>query len=190
VLDAKVNFDGNALFRHPDIVALRDEDRGRRQGDRGVRSATSRTSRSTATIGCMVNGAGLAMATMDIIKLYGEEPANFLRRRRRRHGREGRRRRSRSSLTDPEREGHPRQHLRRHHEVRRHRRGRASPPRREVSLHVPLVVRLEGTNAELGKKILTRVRSQRSIPANDLDDAAQKIVAATAEVREGLTPTQ
>ncbi len=86
-LDAKFNFDSNALFRHPEIVAYRDLDEKIRLKSKR-RSSTSRTSRSTAHIGCLVNGAGLAMATMDTIKLFGGEPANFLRRRRWRDDRE------------------------------------------------------------------------------------------------------
>ena len=77
VLDAKVSFDGNALYRHPDIVALRDESE---EDAKEIEASKYDLSYITldGTIGCMVNGAGLAMATMDIIKLYGESPANFL----------------------------------------------------------------------------------------------------------------
>src|SRR5690606_17548968 len=76
-LDAKVNFDDNALFRHPDIAKLRDESE---EDPREVEAAKNELNYVAldGSIGCMVNGAGLAMATMDIIKLYGEEPANFL----------------------------------------------------------------------------------------------------------------
>jgi succinyl-CoA synthetase beta subunit len=96
VLDAKVSFDGNALFRHPDIMELRDKT----EEDEKEIEASKYDLAYVAldgNIGCMVNGAGLAMATMDIIKLYGEEPANFCRRRRRRRPRRRWRRRSRSS---------------------------------------------------------------------------------------------
>ena len=76
-LDAKINFDDNALFRHPDVAALRDPDE---EDEREVEAAKHELNYIAldGTIGCMVNGAGLAMATMDIIKLYGAEPANFL----------------------------------------------------------------------------------------------------------------
>ena len=122
VLDAKVSFDDNALFRHPDIAALRDET----EEDAKEIEASKYDLTYIALdgkIGCMVNGAGLAMATMDIIKLYGAEPGQLPRRRRRRQQGEGDR-----GLQDhhrrSQREGHPGQHLRRHHAVRRHRRGR------------------------------------------------------------------
>ena len=123
-LDAKISFDGNALYRHPDIVALRDlteEDEKEIEASKYDLAYIA----LDGTIGCMVNGAGLAMATMDIIKLYGEEPANFLD-----VGGGATQGEGDGGLQDhhrrPEGEGHPRQHLRRHHEVRRHRRGRAS----------------------------------------------------------------
>src|SRR3954451_10220857 len=76
-LDAKMGFDPNALYRHPDIVALRDETEEDAKEIEASRHDLSYVALD-GTIGCMVNGAGLAMATMDIIKLYGEEPANFL----------------------------------------------------------------------------------------------------------------
>ncbi len=118
-LDAKVSFDSNALYRHPEIVALRDET----EEDAKEIEASKHDLAYIAldgTIGCMVNGAGLAMATLDIIKLYGDEPANFL---------DVGGGASEEKVTaafkiitaDPQREGHPRQHLRRHHEVRRDR---------------------------------------------------------------------
>ena len=87
-LDAKINFDDNALFRHPDIVALRDLD----EEDPAEIEASKYDLiyiPLDGNIGCLVNGAGLAMATMDIIKLYGGEPGQLPRRRRRRHHREG-----------------------------------------------------------------------------------------------------
>ena len=117
-----MGFDSNALYRHPDIVALRDET----EEDAKEIEASSYDLSYIAldgTIGCMVNGAGLAMATMDIIKLYGEEPANFLD-----VGGGATKEKVTAAFkiitADPQREGHPGQHLRRHHEVRRHRRGR------------------------------------------------------------------
>jgi succinyl-CoA synthetase beta subunit len=167
-------FDGNALFRHPDIVALRDET----EEDAKEIEASKYDLAYIAldgNIGCMVNGAGLAMATMDIIKLYGAEPANFLD-----VGGGATKEKVTAAFkiitADPEREGHPGQHLRRHHALRHHRRGRDRAVK-EVGLKVPLVVRLEGTNVELGKKIIN-ASGLNVIAADDLDDAAQKIVKA------------
>ena len=121
-LDAKIGFDDNALFRHPDIVALRDlteEDEKEIEASKYDLNYVA----LDGTIGCMVNGAGLAMATMDIIKLYGEAPANFLD-----VGGGATKEKVAAAFkiitSDPEGEGHSGQHLRRHHEVRRHRRGR------------------------------------------------------------------
>ena len=121
-LDAKMSFDGNALYRHPDVVALRDE---AEEDAKEIEASKYDLNYITldGTIGCMVNGAGLAMATMDIIKLYGEAPANFL---------DVGGGATKDKVTaafkiitaDREREGHPGQHLRRHHALRRHRRGR------------------------------------------------------------------
>jgi succinyl-CoA synthetase beta subunit len=106
-------------------------------------------------IGCMVNGAGLAMATMDIIKLYGKEPANFLD-----VGGGATKEKVTAAFkiitADPEREGHPGQHLRRHHALRRDRRRRGRRRSRKSACKVPLVVRLEGTNVEEGKRSSTR----------------------------------
>ena len=130
-LDAKVGFDGNALYRHPDIVALRDlteEDEKEVEASKYDLNYIA----LDGSIGCMVNGAGLAMATMDIIKLYGDDAGQLPRRRRQRHQGEGD-----GGVQDhhlrPERERHPRQHLRRHHEMRRdcrrrRRRGEGSGP--------------------------------------------------------------
>ena len=126
------------------------------------------------SIGCLVNGAGLAMATMDIIKLYGAEPANFL---------DVGGGATKEKVTEafkiisvrPEREGHSRQHLRRHHALRHHRRGHHRRGPRRSSFQVPLVVRLEGTNVELGKDIIKKSGLQ-VIPADNLADAAEKIV--------------
>ena len=128
-LDAKVGFDDNALFRHPDIAALRDET----EEDEKEIEASKYDLNYIALdgeIGCMVNGAGLAMATMDIIKLYGMAPANFLD-----VGGGATTEKVTAAFkiitSRPEREGHPGQHLRRHHEVRHHRRRRGR--RREGS---------------------------------------------------------
>ena len=121
-LDAKMNFDDNALFRHPDVEELRDADEEDPMELEAAKHALNYI-KLDGNIGCMVNGAGLAMATMDIIKLYGGEPANFL---------DVGGGATRERVTDgvqahplrPERRRHPRQHLRRHHALRRHRRGR------------------------------------------------------------------
>ena len=118
-LDAKVGFDDNALYRHPDIVALRDlteEDEKEVEASKFDLNYIS----LDGSIGCMVNGAGLAMATMDIIKLYGLGAGQLPRRRRRRDQGEGGGRLQDHHLRS-EREGHPGQHLRRHHEMRRDR---------------------------------------------------------------------
>ncbi len=118
-VDAKVNFDDNALFRHKDVVDLRDlseEDPTEIEASRYDLNYV----KLDGTIGCMVNGAGLAMATMDIIKLYGEEPANFLD-----VGGGATKERVQAAfkiiLSDPECERHPGQYFRRHHALRHHR---------------------------------------------------------------------
>ena len=121
-LDAKIGFDDNALYRHPDIMALRDlseEDAKEVEASRYDLNYVA----LDGTIGCMVNGAGLAMATMDIIKLYGETPANFLDVGGGATEGQGDRRVQDHHLR-PEREGHFDQHFRRHHALRHHRRGR------------------------------------------------------------------
>ena len=121
-LDAKMSFDSNALYRHPDIVKLRDET----EEDSKEIEASKYDLNYVAldgTIGCMVNGAGLAMATMDIIKLYGMAPANFLD-----VGGSATKEKVTAAFkiisVRSEGEGHSRQHLRRHHEMRHHRRRR------------------------------------------------------------------
>ena len=173
-LDAKINFDDNALFRHPEVVAMRDLD----EEDPAEVEASKfdlNYIQLDGNIGCLVNGAGLAMATMDIIKLYGGAPANFLD-----VGGGATTEKVTEAfkimLKQPEAEGDPRQHLRRHHEVRRDRDGVVAAAK-VVSLKVPLVVRLEGTNVELGKKILAD-SALPIISAADMADAAQKVVAA------------
>ena len=118
-LDAKMNFDDNALFRHPEIVALRDLDEEDPAEIEASEFGLSYISLD-GNIGCLVNGAGLAMATMDIIKLYGAEPANFLD-----VGGGATTEKVTEAfklmLRNPEGAGHPGEHLRRDHEVRRHR---------------------------------------------------------------------
>ena len=174
VLDAKVSFDGNAEFRHPELAELRDLSE---EDDKEIEASKYDLAYVAldGNIGCMVNGAGLAMATMDIIKLYGAEPANFL---------DVGGGASKEKVTaafkiitaDPAvagilvnifggimkcdviAEG-------------------VIAAVKEVGLQVPLVVRLEGTNVELGKKIIDE-SGLNVISADDLDDAAQKIVKA------------
>jgi succinyl-CoA synthetase beta subunit len=174
VLDAKVSFDGNALFRHKDIQALRDET----EEDPKEIEASKHDLAYIAldgTIGCMVNGAGLAMATLDIIKLYGAEPANFL---------DVGGGASKEKVTaafriitsDPNVEGilvNIFGGIMRCDIIAE---GVVAAVK-EVGLKVPLVVRLEGTNVELGKQIL-RDSGLNVIPADDLADAAEKIVKA------------
>lgn len=174
VLDAKVSFDNNALFRHPDILELRDTS----EEDSKEIEASKHDLAYVAlegTIGCMVNGAGLAMATMDIIKLYGAEPANFL---------DVGGGASKEKVTaafkiitaDPNVKGilvNIFGGIMRCDVIAE---GVVAAVR-EVGLKVPLVVRLEGTNVEQGKAIIGD-SGLNVIPADDLDDAAQKIVAA------------
>jgi succinyl-CoA synthetase beta subunit len=176
-LDAKVNFDGNALFRHPDVVALRDLDE---EDPAEVEASKNDLSyvKLDGTIGCLVNGAGLAMATMDIIKLYGEEPANFLD-----VGGGATKERVTEAfkiiLRDPNVKGilvNIFGGIMRCDIIAE---GIIAAVR-EMNLSVPLVVRLEGTNVELGKKILSS-SGLAVVAADNLADAAQKIVA---EVRK------
>ena len=174
VLDAKVSFDGNALFRHEDIKALRDET----EEDAKEIEASKWDLAYVAldgNIGCMVNGAGLAMATMDIIKLYGKEPANFCDV----GGGAGKDKVAAAFkiiTADPKVEGILVNIFGGIMKCDVIAEGVVAAVK-EVGLKVPLVVRLEGTNAELGKKILNE--SGLTIQAaDDLDDAAQKIVKA------------
>ena len=176
VLDAKVSFDGNALFRHPDIKELRDET----EEDAKEIEASEWDLAYVAldgNIGCMVNGAGLAMATMDIIKLYGKEPANFCDV----GGGAGKDKVAAAFkiiTADPNVQGILVNIFGGIMKCDVIAEGVVAAVK-EVGLQVPLVVRLEGTNAELGKKILNE--SGLTIQAaDDLDDAAQKIVAAVA----------
>jgi succinyl-CoA synthetase beta subunit len=173
-LDAKINFDDNALYRHKDVAELRDAD----EEDPTEREAAKYDLsyvKLDGTIGCMVNGAGLAMATMDIIKLFGEEPANFLD-----VGGGASREKVTAAfkiiVSDP------------------HVRGilvnifggimkcdiiaeGIIAAAKEIALSVPLVVRLEGTNVDKGKEILAR-SGLPILSGDDLADAAQKIVQA------------
>jgi len=174
VLDAKMGFDDNALFRHPEIAALRDETE---EDSKEIEASKYELSYIAldGDIGCMVNGAGLAMATMDIIKLYGAEPANFLD-----VGGGATREKVTAAfkiiISDPNVKG-----------ILVNIFGGIArcdilaegviAAVKEVGLAVPLVVRLEGTNAELGKQIISE-SGLNVIAANDLADGAEKIVAA------------
>ena len=174
VLDAKVSFDGNAIFRHPDIQELRDKTE---EDEKEIEASEWDLAYIAleGTIGCMVNGAGLAMATMDIIKLYGEEPANFC---------------DVGGGASAEKVAAAFKIIMKDPNVK----GilvnifggimkcdviaeGVLQAVKETNLQVPLVVRLEGTNVEKGKEIIAN-SGLNVIPADDLDDAAQKIVAA------------
>jgi succinyl-CoA synthetase beta subunit len=169
VLDAKVAFDDNALYRHPDILALRDET----EEDAKEIEASKHDLNYVAldgTIGCMVNGAGLAMATMDIIKLYGESPAKVTAA-------------FKIITADPNVKGilvNIFGGIMRCDVIAEG----VIAAVKETGLTAPLVVRLEGTNVDLGKKIL-RESGLNVIAADDLDDAAQKIVAAVRSAGQG-----
>jgi len=173
-LDAKIGFDSNSLYRHPEIAALRDET----EEDAKEIEASHYDLNYIAldgTIGCMVNGAGLAMATMDIIKLYGEAPANFLD-----VGGGATREKVTAAFkiitADPKVKGILVNIFGGIMKCDVIAEGVIAAVR-EVGLQVPLVVRLEGTNVELGKDIIAK-SGLNVIPADDLDDAAQKIVKA------------
>jgi succinyl-CoA synthetase beta subunit len=173
-LDAKLNFDSNALFRHPEIVAYRDldeEDPAETEASKHDLSYIS----LDGNIGCLVNGAGLAMATMDTIKLYGGSPANFLDV-------------GGGATTEKVTEafkimlGNPNVKailvnifggIMKCDTIA----SGVVAAARETHLGVPLVVRLEGTNVDIGKKILAE-SGLPIISASDMGDAAQKVVAA------------
>ncbi|MEK9900243.1 MAG: ADP-forming succinate--CoA ligase subunit beta [Alphaproteobacteria bacterium] len=176
-LDAKMNFDDNALYRQPDVEALRDEDE---EDPMELEASKHELNyiKLDGSIGCMVNGAGLAMATMDIVKLHGSSPANFLD-----VGGGATKERVTAAfkiiLSDPNVEGilvNIFGGIMRCDVIAE---GIVAAAR-EVSLHVPLVVRLEGTNVELGKKILAE-SGLPIVSADDLGDAAEKIVNAVKE---------
>jgi succinyl-CoA synthetase beta subunit len=177
-LDAKINFEDNALFRHPDVAELRDE------GEEDPKEVEAQKHELNyvaldGTIGCMVNGAGLAMATMDIIKLYGAEPANFLDVG---GGATKERVAAAFKIITADRKvkgilvnifgGIMRNDVIAEGVI---------AAVRDVGLKVPLVVRLEGTNVDLGKKIIAE-SGLNVVSADDLDDAAQKVVAAVKEL--------
>ena len=176
-LDAKVSFDDNALYRHPELPALKDEG----EEDPKELEAAKYDLNYVAldgTIGCMVNGAGLAMATMDIIKLYGSSPANFLD-----VGGGATKERVTAAfkiiLSDPNVEGilvNIFGGIMRCDVIAEG----VVAAAREVALNVPLVVRLEGTNVELGKQILAK-SGLPIVSADNLADAAEKVVRAVKE---------
>jgi succinyl-CoA synthetase beta subunit len=176
-LDAKMNFDDNALFRHKDVAELRDESEEDPAELEAARHSLNYI-KLDGSIGCMVNGAGLAMATMDIIKLYGMTPANFL---------------DVGGGATKEKVAAAFKIITSDHNVK----GilvnifggimrcdivaaGVVDAVRTVGLEVPLVVRLEGTNVELGKQIIES-SGLNVIAADDLDDAAQKIVKAVKD---------
>jgi succinyl-CoA synthetase beta subunit len=173
-LDAKLNFDDNALYRHADLQALRDEDE-EDPLERKAKDYELSYVKMDGTIGCMVNGAGLAMATMDIIKLKGGEPANFLD-----VGGGANKEKVTAAfkiiLSDPNVRG-----------ILVNIFGGIMrcdiiaegiiAAAKDVGISVPLVVRLEGTNVDLGKKIL-KESGLNIVSADNLEDAAEKAVAA------------
>ena len=173
-LDAKMNFDDNALYRQKDIEALRDETEEDPLENRAGKSDLSYI-KMDGKIGCMVNGAGLAMATMDIIKLYGSSPANFLD-----VGGGATKEKVTEAfkiiLSDEAVEGilvNIFGGIMRCDIIAEG----VIAAAKEVNISVPLVVRLEGTNVEQGKELLNN-SGLNIIPADDLDDAAEKIVKA------------
>ena len=174
VLDAKISFDSNALYRHPEIFALRDETE---EDPKEIEASKYDLSYIAldGEIGCMVNGAGLAMATMDIIKLYGAEPANFLD-----VGGGADEVKVTEAfkiiMADPNVKGILVNIFGGIARCDVLAQGVVAAVK-QVGLSVPLVVRLEGTNAELGKKIINE-SGLNVIAANDLSDGAEKIVKA------------
>src|SRR5580700_5097731 len=173
-LDAKIGFDDNALYRHADISALRDLTE---EDDKEIEASKYDLNYVAleGTIGCMVNGAGLAMATMDIIKLYGAAPANFLD-----VGGGATKEKVAAAFkiitSDPRVKGILVNIFGGDMRCDVIAEGIVAAVK-DVGLKVPLVVRLEGTNVDLGKKIIADSKLD-VVSADDLDDAAQKIVAA------------
>jgi succinyl-CoA synthetase beta subunit len=173
-LDAKMNFDDNALFRHSDIVAMRDLQEENAQDVEASKFELAYIALD-GNIGCLVNGAGLAMATMDIIKLHGGEPANFL---------------DVGGGASKEKVAHAFKIILKDPKVKAIlvnifggimkcdiiAEGVIAAAR-ELQLQVPLVVRLEGTNVEKGKEMLAS-SGLKITPADGLTDAAKKVVAA------------
>jgi succinyl-CoA synthetase beta subunit len=178
-LDAKISFDTNSLYRQADIMALRDETEEDAKEIEASKYDLSYIALD-GTIGCMVNGAGLAMATMDIIKLYGEFPANFLD-----VGGGATTEKVTAAFkiitADPNVKGILVNIFGGIMKCDVIAEGVIAAVK-EVGLKVPLVVRLEGTNVQLGKDIISK-SGLNVIAADDLDDAAQKIVKAVRELR-------
>ena len=178
-LDAKVDFDNNALFLHPKIAALRDETEEDAKEIEASKFDLNYIALDGA-IGCMVNGAGLAMATMDIIKLYGSAPANFLD-----VGGSATKEKVSAAFkiitSDPSVKGILVNIFGGIMKCDVIAEGVVAAVK-EVGLKVPLVVRLEGTNVDLGKKIIAESKLNVT-SAEDLDDAAQKIVKAVKEAK-------
>jgi succinyl-CoA synthetase beta subunit len=173
-LDAKMNFDDNALYRHKDVEDMRDPDEEDASELEAAKWSLNYV-KLDGEIGCMVNGAGLAMATMDIIKLYGSEPANFLD-----VGGGATKERVTAAfkiiLKDPNVKGilvNIFGGIMRCDIIAEG----VVAAAREVKLSVPLVVRLEGTNVDLGKKIMAE-SGLPIISADNLADAAEKVVKA------------
>jgi succinyl-CoA synthetase beta subunit len=176
-LDAKISFDSNALYRHSDVIGLRDETE---EDEKEIEASKYDLAYIAldGTIGCMVNGAGLAMATLDIIQLYGESPANFL---------DVGGGASEEKVTaafkiitaDPKVKGILVNIFGGIMKCDVIARGVLAAVK-TVGLQVPLVVRLEGTNVQEGKDIISS-SGLNVIPADDLDDAAQKIVNAVKQ---------
>ena len=178
-LDAKVNFDDNALFRHPDIEELRDPDE-EDPAELAANAIGLTYIKLDGNIGCLVNGAGLAMATMDIIKLYGEEPANFLD-----VGGSATKDKVTEAfkiiLSDKNVKGilvNIFGGIMRCDVVAEG----VLDAAREINISVPLVVRLEGTNVDEGKRIIEE-SDLTVISGSDLDDAAQKITKAISGIK-------
>ena len=178
-LDAKVNFDDNALFRHPDIEELRDPDE-EDPAELAANAIGLTYIKLDGNIGCLVNGAGLAMATMDIIKLYGEEPANFLD-----VGGSATKDKVTEAfkiiLSDKNVKGilvYIFGGIMRCDVVAEG----VLDAAREINISVPLVVRLEGTNVDEGKRIIEE-SDLTVISGSDLDDAAQKITKAISGIK-------
>jgi succinyl-CoA synthetase beta subunit len=176
-LDAKIDFDGNALYRHADVMELRDlteEDEKEVEASKFDLNYIA----LDGSIGCMVNGAGLAMASMDIIKLYGSSPANFLD-----VGGSATKEKVTAAFkiitSDPNVKGILVNIFGGIMKCDVIAEGVVAAVK-EVGLKVPLVVRLEGTNVELGKKII-KESGLNVTSGDDLDDAAQKIVKAVKE---------
>lgn len=176
-LDAKITFDDNGLFRHPEIEALRDLDEEDPAEQEAGKHGLSYV-KLDGTIGCMVNGAGLAMATMDIIKLHGEEPANFLD-----VGGGASKEKVSAALDIILKDPNVRAILinifggiMRCEIIAQG----IIEALKEKSLKIPMVVRLEGTNSELGKKTLDE-SGLALIHADDLEEAAAKVVQAARE---------